>query len=153
MASSTGTVVHKSMFMESKQLQPKECFIFRSHTNTHLHVGDEGHLLQRLFSSGPMAESHPLQSHCHSGSKAGSGPKQTKQTNKQKNSHKNEWEIVGKKICKKWSNPPLFDLVLLPHSCSCRLHLNFKQGRRLWTIYFVFTCFCYISPFLRYCSF
>lgn len=39
--------------------------IMRAHTRTHLHVGDEGHLLQRSFSSGPMAESRPLQSHCH----------------------------------------------------------------------------------------
>lgn len=55
-------------------------YIYRHHTHTqvYLHVGDEGHLLQRLFSSGLMAGSHPLQSHCHLGSKAGSGPTKTR---------------------------------------------------------------------------
>lgn len=40
----------------------------------YLHEGDEGHLLQKWSFLGPMAESRPLQSHYHLGSRAGSGP-------------------------------------------------------------------------------
>ncbi len=40
-----------------------------------------------------------------------------------------------------------------PHSLSCRLHSNFQIDRRLWTIYLVCTCFCYLLPLMRYYSF
>lgn len=48
---------------------------YRSNRNSdYLHGAGEGHLLQRWFSSGPEAEIHPWQNHCHSGSTGGSGP-------------------------------------------------------------------------------
>lgn len=45
-----------------------------AHKHMYLHAGVEGRLLQKSSSWDPMAESRPLQSHCHLGSRVGSGP-------------------------------------------------------------------------------
>lgn len=46
----------------------------KSHHFGYLHVGGEEHPRQRWSSLGLKAEIHPSQNHCHSGSRAGSGP-------------------------------------------------------------------------------
>lgn len=51
--------------------------MWASSHDMYLREGDEGHLLQRWSSLGPTAESRPLQSHCHLGSRVGSGPTKT----------------------------------------------------------------------------
>ncbi len=73
-------------------------------------------------------------------------------TKTKKESHKNEWEII-EKLCKKWSNPPLFELVLLPDSFSYWLHLKFKTRQKTLNYENCITCFCYFLLLFRYYSF
>ncbi len=60
------------------------------------------------------------------------------------------------KFRKKWSNPPLFELVLPPHSFSCGLHSTFKQDRilLLCSHFSIFYCFWDITVFVfcHFCS-
>lgn len=58
-----------------------------------------------------------------------------------------------KNFAKTDQSHPSLNLYCFHISFSYGLHSKFKQDRRLWDIKLVFTCFCYLLPFLRYYGF